>query len=167
MRIKEKDIKLLWGRAASRCSFTECRMKLSQDKKRSTKAFPIGEQAHIVVKEEDSARSVSILSIEERDSYHNLILLYPPHHTIIDKNPEDYPIEALHMIKSQHEYWVESALSGSSDLKDQADAIIYGHLIDMAVEACSFDNWENCVSGLNMPAHRLKIDVYEKAIKSQ
>ncbi|MEK7850262.1 MAG: HNH endonuclease signature motif containing protein, partial [Deltaproteobacteria bacterium] len=117
MATKEKDIKLLWGRAANRCSFPDCRIKLSQDKKMATESFPIGEQAHIVGKEEGSSRSYSILSVSERDSYHNLILLCPNHHTLVDKNPQDYPIEKLHMIKAQHEYWVESTLSESHDIK--------------------------------------------------
>ncbi len=165
MGIKEKDIKLLWGRAANRCLFPDCRMKLSQDKKTATETFPIGEQAHIVGKEKGSARSDSSLSMVERDSYHNLILLCPNHHTIIDKNPADYPIEILHMMKSQHEYWVESTLSESYDSKKAASDVIYAHLIDMAVEGCYFDNLENWISGLNMPAHRVKIDVYEKVMQ--
>jgi hypothetical protein len=158
MTIKEKDIKLLWGRAANRCSFAECRIKLSQDKKTATESFPLGEQAHIVGKEEGSARSKSILSIGERDSYHNLILLCPNHHTIIDKNPEDYPIEKLHMMKSQHEYWVEITLSESHNLKVEANDIIYTHLIDMTVEDCEFHNWEYWISALYDPIHRIEID---------
>ncbi len=155
----------MWGRAANRCAFPDCRMKLSQDKKAATETFPIGEQAHIVGKESGSARSNSILSIDERDSYHNLILLCPTHHTITDENPEDYPIEKMHMIKSQHEYWVESTLSESHDSKAKANDIIYAHLIDLAVEGCSFDIWERWISGLFSSSHRVKIDIYDKAIQ--
>src|SRR4030042_3055238 len=165
MSIKEKDINLLWGRSANRCSFPDCRMKLSQDKKMASESFPIGEQAHIVGKEEGSARSVSILSEEERDSYHNLILLCPTHHTLIDKNPEDYPIEKLHMIKAQHEYWVESTLSESHETKAKASDIIYAHLIDLTVEGCSFENWESWMNNLISPSHRIVIDTYMKAIQ--
>ena len=164
MSIKEKDIKLLWGRAANRCSFPDCRMKLSQDKKTAAESFPIGEHAHIVGKEKGSIRSNSILSGDERDSYHNLILLCPNHHTFIDKNPEDYPIEKLHMIKAQHEYWVESALSESYDLKTKAVDIIYAHLIDLAVEGCSFRTWEKWMSALYSPSHKIKEDIYDKAL---
>ena len=164
MSVKEKDIKLLWGGAAKRCSFPDCRMKLSQDKKTATVSFPIGEQAHIVGKEKGSARSKSILSEDQRDSYHNLILLCPNHHTVIDKNPEDYPIEILHMMKSQHEHWVDSNLSESHDLKTKASDIIYAHLIDLTVEGCSFNTWENWMSALNGPSHSIKEDIYHKAL---
>jgi hypothetical protein len=165
MSIKEKDIKLLWGRAANRCSFPDCRMKLSQDNKTSTESFPIGEQAHIVGKEACSARSESILTEEERESYHNLILLCPNHHTLIDKNPKDYPIEKLHMMKAQHEYWVENTLSESRDSKIQAADIIYAHYIDLAVEECSLKIWEQWVSSLSNPSHRIRENIYEKSLK--
>jgi hypothetical protein len=164
MSIKEKDIKLLWGRAASRCSFEECRIKLSQDQKTVTRSFPIGEQAHIVGKEVGSARSDSVLSMDERESYHNLILLCAHHHTLIDKNPIDYPIEKLHMMKAQHEYWVESTLSESRDLEAEAADIIYAHFIDLAVEDCSFRIWEQWMSALYSPSHRIKEYTYDKAL---
>jgi len=164
MSIKERDIKLLWGRAADRCSFPGCQIKLSQDPKAATESFPIGEQAHIVGKEPDSARSDSTLSIEERESYHNLILLCPNHHTLIDKNPKDYPIEKLHMMKSQHEYWVERTLSKSYDFKTKAIDIIYAHLVDLAVEGCSFGTWQKWMSQLYGPSHIIKADIYNKAL---
>lgn len=63
----------------------------------------MGEQAHIVGEKDDAPRGKSILPIEERDSYHNLILLCAHCHTTIDKNEEDYPVERLHILKSKHE----------------------------------------------------------------
>ncbi|MCF8054796.1 MAG: HNH endonuclease [Deltaproteobacteria bacterium] len=164
MSIKEKDIKLLWGRSANRCSFPDCREKLSQDNRMGRESFLIGEQAHIVGKGEGSSRSNSILTADERDSYHNLILLCPNHHTLIDRNPEDYPIEKLHMIKSQHEYWVESALSESHDSKTNANNIIYAHLIDLAVDGCLFSNWEEWISPLLIYPRRIAIDIHNKAL---
>lgn len=164
MSIKQKDIKLLWGRAAERCSFPGCGLKLSQDKNATTETFPLGEQAHIVGKEEGSARSHSILTVEERDSYYNTILLCPTHHTLIDNNPEDYPIEKLHLIKSQHEYWVESTLSESQNRNIKTNDIIYAHLVDLAVEGCSFSYWGNWISSLYGPSHRIKQSTYDKAI---
>jgi len=110
MSISERDIKLLWGRAAAMCSFPDCRMKLTQDKKRASDSFPLGVQAHIVGESETAARGNSPLTMEERNSYFNVILLCPNHHTVIDNNPEDYPIEKLHLIKDQHELWVEETL---------------------------------------------------------
>ncbi|MEA1975365.1 MAG: hypothetical protein U9N10_07360, partial [Bacillota bacterium] len=42
-----------------------------------------------VGEKEDAARGKSQLSLDERNTYHNLILLCPTHHTEIDKNEED------------------------------------------------------------------------------
>lgn len=109
MEILEKDIKLLWGRAASRCSI--CRIELTQDKQSTNSSFLVGEQGHIVAEKPNGPRGNSILSIDERNSYDNLILLCPTHHKIIDKNVEDFPIEKLHILKSRHELWVQNTLT--------------------------------------------------------
>ncbi len=139
MAIKEKDIKILWGRAASRCSI--CRIQLTENTN-SENSFLIGEQAHIVATTQDGPRGESILAKEERDIYENLILLCPNHHTIIDKNVDDYPVEKLHNIKQKHEIWVHENLATSDKEKDQVAEIIYSDLIDSIVEACELDKWD-------------------------
>lgn len=146
MSISQKDIKLLWARAAGRCSFPECRIKLTQDKNLASDSFPLGEQAHIVGESENAARGKSPLTVDERNSYFNLILLCPTHHTIIDNDPEDYPVEKLHIMKAQHELWVEQTLSESKDVHKTAQDIIYADLIDAATEACRFDSWDKWAS---------------------
>ena len=146
MSISQRDVKLLWGRAAGRCSFPECKIKLSQDKNRASDTFPLGEQAHIVGENKNSSRGNSTLTRKERDSYFNLILLCPTHHTIIDNDPEDYPIEKLYFIKAQHELWVEEKFSESKDLRETAQDVIYADLIDATAEACQFDSWDKWAS---------------------
>jgi len=143
MTILQSHIKILWGRAASRCAFPDCKIQLTQDSQSTSKSFSIGEQAHIVAKESNHLRGDSILTPDERDSYDNLILLCPSHHTIIDKNPQDYPVEKLHSLKTDHELWVEQNLSQTVDLNQQARDIIYTSLIDSAVEFCHFSQWKN------------------------
>jgi len=110
MEIPKKDLKILWGRAANRCSI--CKIELSADKKHKKSSYPLGEQAHIVAENNEGPRGKSIFSEKERSSYQNLILLCPTHHTEIDKAPEDFPIERLHMIKQKHEDWVRESLHG-------------------------------------------------------
>lgn len=144
MAILQKDIKLLWGRAASRCAI--CKQELTQDKKGSSDSYPIGEQAHIVAENSDGPRGKSILTPEQRNSYHNLILLCPNHHSIIDKGVEDYPIEKLHLIKSEHELWVQQKLSEPTDSPKTVANTVYGHVIDKAVELCGLEYWESWTS---------------------
>lgn len=143
MTILQRYIKILWGRAASKCAFPDCKMQLTQDSQSPLKSFSIGEQAHIVAKESNGPRGNSILTLDERDSYANLILLCPNHHRIIDKNPQDYPVEKLHSLKTDHELWVEQNLSQTLDLTQQARDIIYTSLIDSAVEYCHFSQWKD------------------------
>lgn len=122
MAIKESDIKLLWGRSGNLCAI--CRIELSQDAKRSSASFPLGEQAHIVAREPKGPRGESSLQAEERDSYSNLILLCPTHHTIIDKAEEEYPVGKLHEIKRMHELWVRTILSENKDCSSAVDRLV-------------------------------------------
>lgn len=154
MAISQRDIKLLWGRAASRCAFPDCRRPLTQDSEATENSFPIGEQAHIVAKEQNGPRGDSSLTSDERDSYANLILLCPTHHTIIDSSPEDFPIEKLHSVKTDHELWVQQTLSQTWDLNQQARDLIYTSLIDSAVQYCHLSEWKQWTFGPLEPIPR-------------
>lgn len=127
MAISQKDIKLLWSRAAGRCSI--CRTELFHDKNSTSETLLIGEQAHIIAEESNGPRGTSPLSLEERNSYHNLILLCPNHHSEIDKNTEDYPPEKVYVIKSRHEIWVQQTLSKETNL-NRSDLITIDDLLE-------------------------------------
>jgi hypothetical protein len=165
MPISEQDIKLLWGRAAQRCSFPDCRIKLTQNKELSSDSFPLGEQAHIVGRAETAPRGKSNLTSEQRDSYYNLILLCPNHHVEIDKNPDDYTIEKLHFFKDQHEYWVEHQLSETKDSHKTAESIIYADLIDATAEACQLDSWDKWASRAISTNMNWDEDTHERLFK--
>lgn len=144
MGIKQKDIKILWGRSGNRCAM--CRTELTQDASSVTSSFTLGEQAHIVGDKSGSARSKSPLTVEQRDSYHNLILLCPTHHTEIDNNEADWPVERLHQVKSEHELWVTETLSETIDHVKFAKQAIVASIIDSAVALCDLDDWQNWTS---------------------
>lgn len=147
MAISQRDIKLLWGRAASRCAFPECRCHLTQNSETTTNDITIGEQAHIVADKEMGPRGNSLLTSDERDAYSNFILLCPTHHTIIDKSSEDFPVEKLHDLKTSHELWVQRTLSLEFDLNQQAKDLIYTSLIDAAVKYCHLSRWKQWTFG--------------------
>lgn len=144
MTIRQLDLKILWGRSGNRCAI--CRCELAFDPKYASEPVPLGEQAHIVAKEPDGSRGNSILTSEERDRYDNLILLCPTHHALIDKVPKDYPVEKLHLLKTDHEFWVHSRLSedGQEDL--DVAAMVYASLLDTLVEKCQLENWTQWAS---------------------
>lgn len=144
MAVSQKDIKLLWGRAASRCAI--CRIRLTEDKIAASEQFPFGEQAHIIAAEPEGPRGESILTSAERDRYHNLVLLCPTHHAIVDKNVEDYPTEKLHMLKGAHELWVELSLAQRPSTQAEADRLVLADVVDSAVSMCRLEEWEHWTS---------------------
>ncbi len=105
--IKTGDVKILWGRSGNQCAFPDCRIELTVDGAKST----LGEMAHIIAEKTKGARGKSSLTDEQRDEYSNLILLCPTHHTLIDKNPEEWTVEKLKQMKNEHENWVSNQLN--------------------------------------------------------
>lgn len=130
----------MWGRSGNRCAF--CKRHLTQDSDAATASFNLGEQAHIVGEKPAAARGDSLLTDEERNSYHNLILLCPTHHTEIDSNEIDWPIERLHQKKSEHEVWVDATLGAHDDLNKRAQDAAVASVVDAAVDLCSFESWQ-------------------------
>jgi hypothetical protein len=87
MSIPDKDVKVLWGRSNDICSFPDCWTQLTF----GNGAGLIGEMAHIVAESTDGPRGISPLNKRHRNSYENLILLCPTHHTgDIEKDPHLY-----------------------------------------------------------------------------
>ncbi|WP_197409519.1 HNH endonuclease [Erythrobacter sp. YT30] len=121
MPIAEKDVKLLWGRAAGYCSNPDCRAKLSEIGANGD-SFLTGEQAHIIARQAGGPRGQAGGG---SDSYDNLVLLCPTCHTRIDKSPEGtYSVETLLDWKKQHEAWVDS-MSKSKKMTNTAELMSY------------------------------------------
>lgn len=152
LAIKIKDVKILWGRSGNRCAI--CRTQLTQDASAVSATFTLGEQAHIVGEESGAARGTSQLSAEDRNSYHNLILLCPTHHTEIDQNEADWSVERLHIAKSRHELWVSETLGETTDYVKLANQAAVSSLIDSAVTCCDLENWHNWTSFALAPDQR-------------
>ncbi len=100
----------------------------------------VGEMAHIVgeTNSKKSPRGLSSLTIDERNSYPNLILLCEEHHTIIDGDVETWPIEKLHIIKREHEIWVEEKLNEDVDQKLEN----YFKFVELVSLSLHLKNWE-------------------------
>lgn len=103
--MREKEIKILWGRSGNRCAI--CKLELTPEGDKET----LGEMAHIVARSNEGPRGDSPLTILDRDKYKNLILVCPTHHSDIDKNYIDWSVDKLHRIKTEHEAWVSKQLS--------------------------------------------------------
>lgn len=115
MSITNKSIKLLWSNAAGRCSFQDCKEKLSVEEAEGVTLYTLGEMAHIKGNKPGSNRYDINQSAIERNSYENLILLCPTHHTLIDKaeNEDRFNVELLHGMKQEHESFISNRLQVS------------------------------------------------------
>ena len=146
MAIDTKDIKLLWGKAASRCSMPDCRRPLVEPAENLPSTVIVGQMAHIIGEKNTakSPRGLSSLPLKERNRYPNLILLCANHHTLIDKDVANWPTEKLHIIKREHELWVEERLGEVVDEELQ----IYHDFIDRVTIALDLERWEWCCDRL-------------------
>lgn len=146
MTISVKTRKLLWGKSASRCSFPECKMELVMDETETDDVSIVGEECHIIAREDDGPRGNSDLSKKERDKYGNLILMCNVHHKLIDDQEHTYTVEILKEFKNNHEAWVSESLK-IDDFKFKDD-LIYSSYIDKWAERVDLDNWKSWTSGL-------------------
>lgn len=106
--IRVKYQKILWGRGRSLCTICRCRLDITKE---SGEPFCNGINAHIEGENPNSARYNPHMTDEERQHYHNLILLCPTHHDEIDKNPEKYTVPYLKQIKKDHEQFILNSIA--------------------------------------------------------
>ena len=140
MGISLKTHKMLWGRSGNRCALPTCRKNLVEDETQTDDASIVGDEAHIVAREEDGPRGKSLLTSEERDKYNNLILMCKVHHKMIDDQPLEYTVDKLHQMKTEHLEWVAKNLSPDTD--KQKDDEIYATYIDKWVQLADTNNWK-------------------------
>lgn len=109
--ISRKDIKLLWGLAAARCSYPNCRIECVIPGNNLDKAAMIGKIAHIVAHSENGPRGDPSFPVEKIDSYDNLVLLCSNHHDLVDAQFNTFTTQDLRNWKNDHEAWVRTTLA--------------------------------------------------------
>jgi hypothetical protein len=148
MTISLKTHKILWGRAAGRCSHPECRLDVFYDEDEADTPSLVGEMCHIIA-ENDGQRADATMPIEQKNAYANLILLCRNHHRIIDDptNGEvHYPVARLHDMKRQHEAWVRDQLG--FDAEKQAEEEEWSQIIDGWEKLCHVEHWTGWSSSI-------------------
>jgi|GEM_PF-1169248 len=104
MALSLKDQKILWARAAGRCSFRQCGEELIVNKTKLDPAVMTGEMAHIIGRSKKGPRGLALpIDKDLRDSYENAILLCEKHHKIVDGQRNTYTVEILQQMKEEHE----------------------------------------------------------------
>lgn len=106
--INIRDRKLLWTRSGNMCAFSGCRRPLVIEVEQSGRPAVVSQECHIVAESPDGPRGQSPLTVEERNSYSNLILLCLEHHKIIDDDEATWTVERLLDMKAEHERWFAS-----------------------------------------------------------
>ena len=122
MQLSERDRKLLWGRAASRCA--HCQAELVVDATVSDRDSIIGDEAHIISDSPGGPRGNSA-DRSDLSSYRNAILLCKVHHKMVDDQPNTYTTEVVRRMKMDHEAWVSTSLTDSqrADAEEVASAV--------------------------------------------
>lgn len=111
MGIPEKEIKKLWGLAAGRCSYPDCKIECVTFLD-SNDPLILGEMAHVIAESPKGPRGIPKGG---KNTYENLILLCPFHHEMIDKAPVGkFPAEILYDWKKKHELWVFDSLKSKT-----------------------------------------------------
>ncbi len=142
MSIKLKTHKLLWGKSGNRCAI--CRKELYEDATLTDDEALIGEECHIVAKEDNGPRGKNELSLEDRDKSGNLILFCRDHHKIIDSQVNEYTVEKLRNIKTEHEEWVKKSLSIEIDKNE----LLFLDYIDKWIEKAHIYSWTDTFAGI-------------------
>lgn len=96
--------------SAGQCSFLDCPIRTERPETPEDPAVIIGEVAHIHAYEDEGPRALLTLTPADRNSYPNLMLMCPNHHTEIDKQPYTFTAEILKNWKYNTEKRVTDAL---------------------------------------------------------
>jgi hypothetical protein len=105
----EKVKTIIWTKSGGHCA--KCREPLCITGASGEVSHLIGDVAHIVAEEEGGPRGLSVLTLNQRNSEPNLLLLCKPHHKQVDDDAVTYTLETLTKMKLAHESWAESCLS--------------------------------------------------------
>lgn len=111
---------ILCERVGGRCSNPNCRRETLGPHREGDKRLSMGEAAHILGASPKGARYDARMTKEERESINNGIWLCSACHTLIDKNPDEYPVEELLKWKMIAEYEQERRLKGEDIVSFQS-----------------------------------------------
>lgn len=165
------DRKLLWGRSWNICAFPACQQNLTlnledpESQILAESGAVIGEEAHIRSGQAKGPRYDEDYPTDKIDSYANLILLCPTHHTIIDKDGgRGFSVTDLEGMRSDH----ESAMQQSATVEDES----YRQLTERMVAAVAvweemvgLDDWDSLTWGLNHPVPRLTTELTDNLFR--
>ena len=123
---------LLWSISGSLCAFPDCDVICVLPANDNDPAVTIGRIAHIESFSDEGPRANPSLTIQQRNSYDNLIILCGNHHTLVDTQPNTYTVELLRTWKAaqeeRHEVFLAQAMRNITftELDQITNALVNG-----------------------------------------
>ena len=114
-----------------------------------------------MAEDEDGPRGDSPLTLVERNSYANLILLCLEHHKIIDDHPDKYTVDLLVEVKASHEAWFAS-LRSPEDARQEAAEMLMINIIDEWEERADIHHWRGWVSSFFWYRLWINDEIYDR-----
>jgi hypothetical protein len=147
--------KVLWTRAGNECAYPGCTQPLTVDLHDSTSAqlkragVVLGEEAHIRSGQAGGPRYDPNFPRVDIDSYSNLILLCPTHHSLVDKDGgSGFTVNSLMEMKEQHEATLRASRTSTEqkqlDIEQRTAAAI-----EAWSESSYVVDWDRLTYGLN------------------
>ncbi len=172
MSINVLSRKLLWGRAGNQCAFPACVQTLTADLGTEDSEFlatvgvVMGEEAHIRSARPDGPRFDETYEDTKLDSYENLLLLCPTHHTLIDKNGGvGFSVAQLEEMKASHEKLVTESLGAEEESQRELSERMIALLL-LWEQKMQLEEWETITAQLNEPLPVLADTSYTKLIEA-
>ncbi len=108
MSITDRVKRLLWSGSGGYCQNPNCRNFFFTFFE-SGEITSIEELAHVIAQSNGGPRGQNQLPLAQRDEYENIILLCPNCHSLVDKNPNQFPEGLLLDWKLKHERIIKEA----------------------------------------------------------
>lgn len=150
---------LVWGRAAGRCQFKNCREALDHNLIAGKAEVNAAYLAHIIASSPNGKRGHPTRSHQLSDEASNIMLMCDVHHRIIDGEEtwQDYPENLLLEWKSEHEEWVDLALSSGPD--SRSHILQFSAPIGPNETAVPFDDCADAIMPKRTPAERRPTEI--------
>lgn len=122
IRLSAHAKRMLWSESGGYCQRPQCAEYLFAD----DSDVDFAEMAHIVAATTGGPRDAPViqLSDEERARHSNIAVLCANCHTVVDKDPDNHPVELMRQWKTRHQDKLRQAL-GTPEFKNRAQARAY------------------------------------------
>jgi hypothetical protein len=163
LSISSKIQKLLYFSSGGFCQNPGCNNELYKFFE-SGCVTNIEELAHVIGQSKKGPRGNADLDLALRDEFNNIILLCPTCHTIIDKNPEEFPIEVLLKWKKDHinkikSCFIEPLYNSRGELRRVLDKLSIQNRIVFEQYGPYSENYNNILTDIDKIWRKKAIEV--------